>query len=87
VWRGLVTLGALTYPVYLLHHRIGLAVIGRLHDQVNPWVLLAATAAGVPLLSYAVHRLVERPLSGALRGGLRASFARIRAADPAAPSA
>ena len=82
-WRGLVTVGALTYPAYLLHHGIGLAVIARLHDRVPPWILLAAVVAGVLLLSYATHRLVERPLSRALRRGLGTSFARIRAADAA----
>lgn len=84
-WRGLVTVGALTYPVYLLHHQIGLTVIGRLHDRVPPWILLGTVVAAVLLLSYATHRLVERPLARALRRGLGTSFARIRAAD-ASPS-
>ncbi|GAA4460257.1 acyltransferase family protein [Phytohabitans houttuyneae] len=82
-WRGMVTVGALTYPVYLLHHEIGLRAIARLAGRMPPWVLLAAVVAGVLLASHAVHRLVERPLARALRDGLSASFARIRSADAA----
>jgi len=79
-WRGLVTVGALTYPVYLLHHKIGLTFVERFHDSVSPWLLLAAVVVGVLLLSYAVHRLAERPLARVLKRGLTDSFARIRTA-------
>ncbi|WP_433293054.1 acyltransferase family protein [Actinoplanes sp. CA-030573] len=80
-WPGLVTLGALTYPVYLLHHRIGLAFIGEFHEHVPFWLLFTTVVAGVLLLSYAVHHLFERPVNKRLRDGLIRSFARIRAAD------
>lgn len=81
-WRGLVTVGALTYPLYLLHHNIGLTAIKKLHDRMPPWLLLAAAVAGVLLLSYLTYRLVERPLAKRLRRGLRDGFAKIRAAEP-----
>ncbi|WP_213450969.1 acyltransferase family protein [Rhizomonospora bruguierae] len=83
-WRGLVTVGALTYPVYLLHHQLGLAAIRQLHDRVPPLLLAAVVVAAVLLLGYATYRLVERPAARALRSGLRDSFARIRATDTAA---
>jgi peptidoglycan/LPS O-acetylase OafA/YrhL len=84
-WRGLVTLGALTYPVYLLHHRIGLAFIGEFHGKLPSWVLLFTVMIGVLLLSYAVHRLWERPVSKWMKRGLTSSFARIRASEAAVP--
>ncbi|WP_089001765.1 hypothetical protein [Micromonospora echinofusca] len=40
------------------------------------------------LLAYAVHRFVERPLSRALRNGLKSSFQKARAAsEPSGPDA
>lgn len=80
-WRGLVTIGALTYPLYLLHHQIGLIAIQKLHGKLPPVVLFATVAAGALLLAYAVHRLVERPVSKYLKKGLMNSFDRIRAVD------
>ncbi|WP_433293052.1 acyltransferase family protein [Actinoplanes sp. CA-030573] len=85
-WPGLVTLGALTYPVYLLHHEIGLITIQRLSPTgIHPWLLFTLVVAAVLLLSHAVAKLVERPLSRALRHGLAAGFATIRAADARPP--
>ncbi|MFC0530193.1 acyltransferase family protein [Phytohabitans kaempferiae] len=80
-WRGLVTIGALTYPLYLLHNQIGLTAIRKLHESVPPWLLLTSVVAAVLLLSYATYRLVEGPLAKVLRRGLLESFAKIQVAD------
>lgn len=42
-------------------------------------LLVTALLAGFLLLSWAVHRFVERPLAGAVRRGLETAFARARA--------
>lgn len=73
-WRWLTVAGALTYPLYLLHEKIGWVVIE--HTQQFGWipaVVLAALVSAV--LAYAVHFLVERPFGPALRRRLSAALA------------
>ena len=77
-WRWLVTAGSLTYPLYLMHYAAGTAVISRLRDDRDPRLLVAAVLTGFLLLSWAVHRLVERPLAGVVKRGLEGAFARAR---------
>ncbi|WP_348773861.1 acyltransferase [Micromonospora sp. WMMD964] len=76
-WRGLTVIGALTYPVYLLHMQFSRIVVIRFHDSVTPWLLVASFVAGVLLLAYLTNRFVERPLAKALRRQLRKGFAEI----------
>ncbi|WP_367140222.1 MULTISPECIES: acyltransferase family protein [Streptomyces] len=85
--RWLTAAGALTYPLYLIHERVGWLVIRRTAGAVSPAVLLPALVAGMLATAWLVHRLVERPLAGALRRGLRRAAAEIRAASPGAPRA
>ena len=83
-WRGFVVLGALAYPLYLLHQEIGHVAITRLHGDAPPWLLLSAVTLGALAIAYLAHRLVERPAATVLKRRLRSSFARIREADAAA---
>ncbi|MFF5182860.1 acyltransferase family protein [Streptomyces sp. NPDC000345] len=78
--RWLVTAGSLTYPLYLMHYAAGTAVISRLRDTMDARLLLASLLAGFLVLSWAVHRFVERPAAGAVKRGLERSFARVRGA-------
>ncbi|MFK3985046.1 acyltransferase family protein [Micromonospora sp. NPDC050397] len=79
-WRGLVTIGLLTYPVYLLHQRIGQLVIREFRDLgMAPWLLLGTIVIGVLLLAAALNVIYERPVARMLRDRLRADFARVRA--------
>ncbi|MFI6780059.1 acyltransferase family protein [Micromonospora sp. NPDC050276] len=82
-WRWLTTAGALTYPLYLMHAQIGLTVIAATRQYLPAWALLGATVAGLLLLSYLVHRLVERPAARRLRRALVQSLDSMRAADAA----
>ncbi|MFF1306394.1 acyltransferase family protein [Streptomyces sp. NPDC058307] len=77
-WKWLVTAGALTYPLYLTHYAAGTAVINRLRDTMDARLLVAAVVAGFLLLSWLVHRFVERPVARLLKRGLDTSFARLR---------
>jgi peptidoglycan/LPS O-acetylase OafA/YrhL len=82
-WRGLVTVGALTYPLYLLHMTNGRAVIQLLRHDLPPWILLPGAIAIAVLAAYLIHRFVERPVSRVLRTGLKSSFQRVREAGDA----
>jgi peptidoglycan/LPS O-acetylase OafA/YrhL len=86
-WRWLTTVGALTYPLYLLHQRIGYTVIRNVYVAFEPpaWLLLTTTAALMLALAWAVHRLVEKPLTAYLRRGLRTSLDQMRAASAPPP--
>lgn len=77
-WRWLVTAGALTYPLYLMHYAAGTTFINRLRDTMDARLLVVSVIAGFLLLSWAVHRFVERPVAGLLKRGLDTSFARLR---------
>ena len=80
-WRWLVTAGSLTYPLYLTHYAAGTTVVNRLRDTMDARLLVAVVIAGFLVLSWLVHRFVERPLAGLLKRGLDASFARLRNAS------
>lgn len=67
-WRWLPIAGALTYPLYLLHQVIGWEFISYFAPRgVDPWVLLGSLIAGMLVLSYLVHKMVEKPLSRYLK--------------------
>lgn len=68
-WRGLTTLGATTYPLYLLHYVIGLTAIDLLYPRLGlpPVVLVVIVIAALVLSAWLVHRLVERPLAPRLK--------------------
>jgi hypothetical protein len=85
--RWLVTAGALTYPLYLLHQQIGETVIRSLDHRVPSWVLLVSVFALMLALSWLVQHYAERPLARRLRtvliGGLnRAGDLRRRVIGP-----
>ncbi|PRY33414.1 acyltransferase family protein [Pseudosporangium ferrugineum] len=67
--RWLATAGALTYPFYLLHQRIGYSLIRTAHAATGlpAPVLIAGAVALLLALAWLVHRLVERPLAPLLR--------------------
>ncbi|GAB1644811.1 acyltransferase family protein [Krasilnikovia sp. MM14-A1259] len=71
-WRWLTVAGALTYPFYLLHQRIGYALMRTAYPHVSlpAWVLIATTTATMLALAWLVHRYVERPLSPIMRRSL-----------------
>ena len=62
-----VTVGALTYPLYLLHQNIGYMIFNLGYPALNPHLLMWGTVALMLGLSYAVHAWVEVPLSAPLK--------------------
>ncbi|MGC5167016.1 acyltransferase family protein [Luteimicrobium sp. DT211] len=95
-WRFLSVLGALTYPLYLIHGQFGFFVIDQLHGSLNKWVVLAlATLLALALavvLHYAVENRVHDPLRAAVNRALedvpvreRVATRAPRAETPTAP--
>jgi peptidoglycan/LPS O-acetylase OafA/YrhL len=60
-------LGALTYPLYLLHQHIGFMAFNALHDSVNAHILVWGMVAAMLALSYLVHSRIESPCARRLR--------------------
>jgi peptidoglycan/LPS O-acetylase OafA/YrhL len=77
-WRGLTVLGALTYPLYLVHSQLALPLLDAMYPGLGRWVALAVTVGVSLLAAYAVHRLVERPGAAWMRARLKASLEPMR---------
>lgn len=76
--RSFVTLGALTYPLYLLHESAGYALLNWLSPWINRWVLLVAVIAVMCAAAWLISTQVERRAGPALRRGLTAGRRRVR---------
>ena len=53
------TLGALTYPLYLVHAHIGYMLLSHFATPANRWTAYALVIATVLALAWALHELVE----------------------------
>ena len=65
--RWLVTAGAVTYPVYLIHQQIGETILRSLLPYVSPWPLIILMFTFVVALAWMIHQFVERPVSAWLK--------------------
>lgn len=59
----LAWLGALTYPLYLLHSDIGFIIFHRLQHVINKYVLVGGTFMLILMAAYLVHVFIEKRLS------------------------
>ncbi|MEU4236175.1 acyltransferase [Actinoplanes sp. NPDC026619] len=86
-WRWLTVAGSLTYPFYLLHQRVGYALVRTgYHLTAAPaWLLIPAAIVVLGGMAWLVHRYVERPLMPLMRSALTRSIAAARADDLPAP--
>lgn len=82
----MVTAGALTYPLYLVHAHIGFILFARLEGAVNKYVLLVCMIAVMLAVAYVIHRFVERPLAPRLKRLLSKREPAAHAAMPAGSS-
>jgi peptidoglycan/LPS O-acetylase OafA/YrhL len=69
-------IGSLTYPLYLLHQNIGFMVFNMAYPVVNVHILFWGVIVSLLVSSYAVHYLIESPLSLPLKNSVN-SLARI----------
>lgn len=70
--RWLTVAGVLTYPVYLLHQRIGYTLVRHGYEWTGApvWSLIVAALAVIAGVAWLVHRWVERPLGRWMRVAL-----------------
>ena len=66
-----LTLGALTYPLYLIHQNIGYTIINNLTPYLNKWILLSLLILFMLVLSYFIHKTIEKPLGAYFRSKLK----------------
>ncbi|NVI89419.1 acyltransferase [Actinomadura sp. BRA 177] len=82
-WSRLTVLGALTYPLYLVHSQLALPLLDAFYPRLDKWAALGVVLAASLLSAYAVHRLVECPGAAWMRARLRASLEPLRrSAEP-----
>jgi peptidoglycan/LPS O-acetylase OafA/YrhL len=77
-WAGaMVGLGALTYPLYLLHQMIGYQLITFLTPVVSSYGALFVTILLMLALAFVIQRGFERPVVPWVRRGLTSLFRRL----------
>ncbi|MFI6453637.1 acyltransferase family protein [Streptosporangium amethystogenes] len=81
-WRGLVVLGALTYPLYLFHTAAAVLIVPALRDTLPPPLTALVTVLAAMAFSYLVYRVAERPLQEFVRSRRRGKAAQAPPAQP-----
>lgn len=66
-YKWLSWLGALTYPIYLIHHNIGYILFQKVGNRVDKYLLLISISLVIILLAYLIHEFTEKKFSGYLR--------------------
>lgn len=69
-----IVLGAVTYPLYLIHQAIGFTVISRLDRHLNAYVLLTGLILLMIGAAWLIYRTVEKTLAPRLRRALTESL-------------
>ncbi|RFS83642.1 acyltransferase [Actinomadura spongiicola] len=77
-WRGFTLLGALTYPLYLVHETVARTLAHFIGSALGRWALLGVFCAVALPTAYLVHRFVEEPAQRLLRPRLKAGLVRLR---------
>ena len=65
--RNWIVLGALTYPLYLVHQSIGYVIFNHLYPAVDAHLLLWGTVAVMIAVARVVNVHVEQPFAGPLK--------------------
>ena len=73
--RTWLTLGAVTYPLYLLHQNLGYMIFNIGYPSVNPHLLLWGTVFIMLLIAFLVHKWVEKGCAMQLRRAINAALA------------
>jgi peptidoglycan/LPS O-acetylase OafA/YrhL len=86
-WRWLTVAGALTYPFYLLHMKMGQTAMRAAfeHTTAPAWSLVLVTMLGMLAVAWCVHRYLERPLTIVMRAALRRGIAATTDAERTPP--
>jgi peptidoglycan/LPS O-acetylase OafA/YrhL len=63
--------GVLTYPLYLIHQKIGYIIFNSLGAHINKWVLLFVVIMIMLGVSYFINKHIEKPLGNYMRQKLK----------------
>ncbi|MEU8123236.1 acyltransferase [Spirillospora sp. NPDC049024] len=79
-WRGFTFLGALTYPLYLVHEMVARAIVKAFfpHPILDRLTILPVITVSSFVTAYLVYKLVEGPLQRLMRPRLLAAVAQIQ---------
>ncbi|MFB4308730.1 acyltransferase family protein [Actinomadura sp. GTD37] len=86
-WRGFTLLGAVAYPLYLMHETVARAIVKVFfpHPILDRLTILPVITVSVLVAALLVHWLVERPLQNLMRPRLASAMAQIRRDGAPAP--
>jgi peptidoglycan/LPS O-acetylase OafA/YrhL len=62
-----IKVGALTYPLYLIHQNVGFMLFTAYNGVMNKYALLIMVLAFVLLIAWLIHQLIEKNLSALLK--------------------
>jgi len=65
--KTIITLGALTYPLYLIHNMAGKAIIDYYSNFIPEQIMIIIVIAFILLISLVIHLGIERPLATPLK--------------------
>ncbi|GAA4234890.1 acyltransferase [Actinomadura meridiana] len=90
-WRGFTVLGAIAYPLYLVHETVARAIVKQFfpHPIIDRLTVLPVITVAALATACLVYWFVEKPLQRIMRPRLRAAVAQIRrngAAPPVPPT-
>ena len=68
--KNAVKIGALTYPLYLLHQNIGYIAFQHYYDSVNKYLLLVLVVSGLLFVSWLVSTKIESKLGPLIKQSL-----------------
>ena len=71
--------GALTYPLYLVHQNVGFMLFTTYNGVINKYVLLVGVFAFVLLVAWLIHQLIEKNLSALLKRWLDKAGFKVKA--------
>lgn len=63
----LITMGALTYPLYLTHHQLGRYMLDALAPNVNPYVNIALAITVSFVIAWCIVQLIDLKLTPAIK--------------------
>lgn len=66
-YKPWLVLGAITYPLYLIHQNIGFMLFNQLYPSINSHILFWGTILGMLIVSYLIYTGVEKHLAAKLR--------------------
>lgn len=71
-----ITLGALTYPLYLIHNMAGKALIDKYSNIIPEEIMIIMVTIIMILASWIIHVVIEKPMSTPLKNYLLSMFNR-----------